>query len=178
MMKFAIWVVGAAFVVGLVTSRTPQRSTPTDPATVNLVTNDAISSTPIPAQTEAAGNGLSEVVLDRAPDGHFYADAIINGAHIHVLVDTGASTVALTRADAQAAGVQFSPGEFTGTAQTAGGNVSLKPITLDRVGIGPVEVRTVDAVVVDSTMNVSLLGQSWLRRVGNVQIAGDRMVLR
>jgi aspartyl protease family protein len=86
--------------------------------------------------------------------------------------------VALSRADAQAAGLQFSEGDFTGTAQTAGGDIKLKPVTLDRVGIGAVEARNVDAVVVDSKMNVSLLGQSWLRRVGNVQIAGDRMVLR
>jgi aspartyl protease family protein len=127
---------------------------------------------------EAAGNGLADVTLTRSPDGHFYADAIINGATIHVLVDTGATTVALSRADAQSAGVQFSEGDFTGTAQTAGGDVRLKPVTLDRVGIGPVEARNVDAVVVDSKMNVSLLGQSWLRRVGTVQIIRDRMILR
>ncbi len=170
MMKFALWVVGAAFVFALLSPRGAER-VPVGPAQP-VVANVAAPT------VEAAGNGLADVKLTRSADGHFYADAIINGATIHVLVDTGATTVALTRADAQAAGLQFSEGDFTGTAQTAGGDIRLKPVKLDRVGIGPVEARNVDAVVVDSKMNVSLLGQSWLRRVGNVQITGDRMILR
>lgn len=163
-------VVGAAIVVATVATRVPS-----DVPVVSATPNRAVPTTPI---VEAAGNGLADVTLARAPDGHFYADAIINGATVHVLIDTGATTVALTRADAQAAGLQFATGDFTGTAKTAGGDVALKPVTLDRVGIGPVEARNIEAVVVDSNLNVSLLGQSWLRRVGNVQIAGDRMILR
>jgi aspartyl protease family protein len=170
MMKFALWVVGAAFVFALLAPRSAQQEpvAPVQPVVPKIAA-------PV---VEAAGNGLADVTLTRAPDGHFYADAIINGATIHVLVDTGATTVALSRADAEAAGVQFSEGDFTGTAQTAGGNIRLKRVMLDRVAIGPVEARNVDAVVVDSKMNVSLLGQSWLRRVGTVQITGDRMILR
>jgi aspartyl protease family protein len=170
MIRVAIVAVGAALVVAIATPHMPD----------NVPIAVAPTPTPTSAATnvEAAGNGLADVTLARAPDGHFYADALVNGAKIHVLIDTGATTVALTRADAQAAGLQFSTGDFTGKAQTAGGDVALKPVTLDRVGIGPVEARNVDAVVVDSRMTVSLLGQSWLRRVGNVQIAGDRMVLR
>jgi aspartyl protease family protein len=170
MIKFALWVVGAAFAVALISPYGGQH-VPVAPVQAVMT----VHALPV---AEAAGNGLADVTLTRSADGHFYADAIINGATIHVLVDTGATTVALSRADAQAAGLQFSEGDFTGTAQTAGGDIKLKPVTLDRVGIGAVEARNVDAVVVDSKMNVSLLGQSWLRRVGNVQIAGDRMVLR
>jgi aspartyl protease family protein len=170
MMKFALWVVGAAFAVALISPHGAQR--------VPIATVQPVMARGTPPVAEAAGNGLADVTLTRSADGHFYADAVINGATIRVLVDTGATTVALSRADAQAAGLQFSEGDFIGTAQTAGGDIKLKPVTLDRVGIGAVEARNVDAVVVDSKMNVSLLGQSWLRRVGNVQIAGDRMVLR
>jgi aspartyl protease family protein len=164
MIRVAIVAVGAALIVAIATPHVPD----------NVPIAAAPTPTPTNIAPEAAGNGVADVTLTRAPDGHFYADAIVNGAKIHVLVDTGA----LTRADAQAAGLQFSTGDFTGKAQTAGGDVALKPVTLDRVGIGPVEARNVDAVVVDSRMTVSLLGQSWLRRVGSVQIAGDRMVLR
>ncbi|MDB5714292.1 MAG: family clan aspartic protease [Sphingomonadales bacterium] len=170
MIKVAIAAVGAALIVAMAMPRVSD-NLPQAPATSPRTSVAATS-------VEAAGNGVADVTLVRAPDGHFYADASVNGATIHVLVDTGATTVALTRADAQAAGLQFSPGDFTGTAQTAGGDVALKPVKLDRVGIGPVEAHNVDAVVVDSRMSVSLLGQSWLRRVGNVQITGDRMVLR
>jgi aspartyl protease family protein len=170
MLKFALLVLGTAVVAALVMPRTQEHA-----GVAAARPSIAAVAAPVP---DAAGNGLAGVTLNRAPDGHFYADAIINGATIHVLIDTGATTVALTRADAQAAGVQFSAGEFTGTAQTAGGNIAFKPVMLDRVGIGAVEARNVDAVVVDSALNVSLLGQSWLRRVGKVEIAGDRMVLR
>ena len=174
MNKFALWIIGMAFVAAWLTPRGPQPVA----ASIADTTETRSSDSETHATPEAAGNGFADVTLTRASDGHFYADAMINGAPIHVLIDTGATTVALTRADAQAAGVQFSSGEFTGTAQTAGGDVALKPVTLDRVGIGPVEAHQVEAVVVDSSLNVSLLGQSWLRRVGNVTIEGDKMVLR
>jgi aspartyl protease family protein len=51
------------------------------------------------------------------------------------------------------------------------------PVTIDRVAIGPLEARDVRAAVADQ-LQVSLLGQSYLERVGSVEISGDRMVLR
>ena len=122
--------------------------------------------------------GAHELVLDRAPDGHFYTDAKVGYATIHFLVDTGASTIALSRADAQAAGVQYLASPDSGIAQTAGGQVGLKFVKLDRVTIGPFEGHDVEAAVIDTPMGVSLLGQSWLRQVGTVTISGDQMTLR
>lgn len=126
----------------------------------------------------AAGNGFAEATLSRAADGHFYADAQVNGATVRFLVDSGASAVVLTRADAQRAGVPAGPGDFTAVAQGAGGDVRLKPVMLDRVAIGPVAARSVQGAVAEDDLHVSLLGQSFLARVGTVAIAGDRMVLR
>ncbi len=129
-------------------------------------------------QQPSAGNGFADVTLNRAADGHFYADAMVNGTAIHFLVDTGATTIALTREDAQRAGLQFSNDEFTASAQTANGPAALKPVTLNRVALGPLEANQVDAAIVDKGLNISLLGQNWLRQVGTVTIQGDRMVLR
>src|SRR5438874_646637 len=53
-----------------------------------------------------------ETKLARMPNGHFYADAAVNGQPVRVVIDTGASMVALTVADAQRIGVPFSPNEF------------------------------------------------------------------
>src|SRR6476619_3850934 len=50
------------------------------------------------------------VALDRSADGHFYADVEINGTQVHMLVDTGASGVALSREDARSAGIATSIG--------------------------------------------------------------------
>jgi aspartyl protease family protein len=123
----------------------------------------------------SAGNGFASRELVRAGDGHFYADALVNGATIHFMVDTGASMVALTPADAQRAGISL-PSERA-TARSAGGEVTVIPVTVDRIAIGPLEARDVRGAVADQ-LPISLLGQSFLSQIGSVEIRGDRMVLR
>ncbi len=113
--------------------------------------------------------------LRRGPDGHFYADAQVNGTTIRFMVDTGASMVVLTAADAQRAGIQL-PSERQ-MAMGVGGPVEVIPVTVDRIAIGGVETRGVPAAVTEE-LPVSLLGQSYLRRVGSIEIRGDTMVLR
>lgn len=144
----------------------------------------ALVAAPVVAQAKSkpvradAGNGYASVRLARAADGHFYADAMVNGAPVRFMVDTGASSIALSAEDARRVGLAFSAGEFTGQAQTASGTVGIKPVALDRVTIGPLEATQVDAAIVEQGLGISLLGQSWLRRVGTVTINGDVMELR
>jgi aspartyl protease family protein len=113
--------------------------------------------------------------LRRGPDGHFYADAQVNGTTIHFLIDTGASVVVLSRDDAQRAGIQL-PSERS-MAMGVGGPIQVIPVTLDRIALGGIEARGVQAAVADD-LPVSLLGQSYLQRVGSVEIRGDTMALR
>lgn len=128
--------------------------------------------------TTPAGNGIAEAELTRAPDGHFYAAALVNGQPIRFIVDTGATTVALTKRDAEALGIHSSAADFTGVGEGAAGKIAYRPVRLDWLAVGPLDARGVDAVVVNGDMRVSLLGQSWLKRVGTVTIEGDKMVLR
>jgi len=130
------------------------------------------------AQPAAAGNGIANATLARAADGHFYADALVNGATVRFLVDSGASAVVLTRADAQRAGISAGAGEFTATGQGAGSAVALKPVTIDRIAIGPVAATGVRGAIAERELGISLLGQSFLSRVGHVEIARDEMRLR
>lgn len=113
--------------------------------------------------------------FQRGPDGHFYADAQVNGATVRFMVDTGASMVVLTGADAQRAGIQL-PSERE-VAMGVGGPVEVAPVTVDRISIGGIEAHGVQAAVADE-LPVSLLGQSYLQRVGSIEIRGDTMVLR
>ena len=133
-----------------------------------------------PRQTEKApriGNGYADVTLERAADGHFYADAQVNGTEVRFLVDTGASSLVLTQADAQRAGI--GAGDFNERAIGAGGEVKLMPVLLDRVAIGPIVANHVAAhVAEDGSLPVSLMGQSYLSRIGSVTIRDDAMVLR
>lgn len=113
--------------------------------------------------------------LQRGPDGHFYADAQVNGTTIRFMVDTGASVVVLSGRDAQRAGLQLSSERET--AMGVGGPVEVTPVTLDRIAVGGIEARGVQAAVAED-LPVSLLGQSYLSRVNSVEIRGDTMVLR
>ena len=115
--------------------------------------------------------------LPRAADGHFYADAQLNGSRIGFLVDTGASVVALTGADARAAGLAWSQADVGPVAQGASGPVEGVHVTLDSVTLGGHEARNVAAVIVPEGLPVSLLGQSFLSTIHPVRIEQDRMVL-
>ena len=128
-----------------------------------------------PAQPARAGNGFAARTLARSPDGHFYVEAQVNGARIRFIVDTGASIVALTPADARRAGIAL-PDERA-TARGAGGEIEVIPVTIERIALGPIEARDVRGAVAQQ-LPVSLLGQSFMRRIGSVEIRGDTMVLR
>lgn len=150
-----------------------------EPVPVKLASADlAPNSGDTRPDRQRAGNGSAQFTTRRAADGHFYADVRINGATSRMLIDTGASSVILSRADAQRAGIQARPGEFTATAQTAGGQIALKPVTIDRIALGPVDSRNVRAMVAETDLPVSLLGQSFLERVGTVEISADELTLR
>lgn len=125
---------------------------------------------PVPAAPDFPGRTLS-----RAADGHFYVEAQVNGAYVRFIVDTGATMVALTPADAQRAGIAL-PSERA-RALGAGGEIEVIPIEIERIALGPLEARGVRGAVAED-LPVSLLGQSFLGELGSVEIRGDRMVLR
>jgi aspartyl protease family protein len=129
------------------------------------------------APFESAPVMVVETKLDRMPNGHFYADAAVNGQPVRVVVDTGATTVALTIADAQRIGVPFSQSEFSVVGSGASGPVRGQAVTLDSVAVGGKEVRGVHGVVLEG-LDVSLLGQTYLSRISSVQMSGETMTLR
>ena len=118
-----------------------------------------------------------EVVLERAVDGHFYADIDVSGATAHMLVDTGATTVALTGEDAEAIGITWNPDEVRPVASGASGPVYGVPVTIERMALGQLEVENVEAVVVPEGLGISLLGQSFLSRIQRVEMEAGKMVL-
>jgi aspartyl protease family protein len=119
------------------------------------------------------GNGVK---LDRHWDGHFYADAEVNGQRIHFLVDTGATVIALSREDARRAGIATSIGMPGVVGEGASGAIHGEVATLDRVTLGSTTAHDMEAVVLDGGSR-SLLGQSFLSKFASVEIHGDTMVL-
>lgn len=120
---------------------------------------------------------MGVTVLRREANGHFFTRAAVNGIDVNFLVDTGASGVSLTMADAQAIGLQFSPEEFDVIGSGASGPVRGKLITLDRVSLDGRTVESVQGAILEGGQ-MSLLGQSFLAQMGRIEIAGDEMIIR
>ena len=114
--------------------------------------------------------------LQRQPNGHFYASAHVDGVPVRMMVDTGASVIALTASDASAIGIYWDDAEISHIGQGASGPVYGVQTRLDEVEIGGIVRRNVAAVVIPQGLDVSLLGQSYLSQVGGVEISGDTMI--
>lgn len=122
-----------------------------------------------------AADGTIEV--PRSIDGHYYLALDINGVPVEFVVDTGATDIVLTRDDAARIGFDPDALSYSGRASTANGLVSLAPVRLDQVALGPVTDRGVSAVVNQGQMDASLLGMTYLSRFDRFEISGDRLVL-
>lgn len=124
-----------------------------------------------------AGEQLSgsRVVLTAGPGGHFMSEGQINGRTVQFMVDTGATTVALSVADAKRIGLNYQNGE-TVQMNTANGVTQGWRITLNTVRLGDVMVSGVEAVVSPGSMPYVLLGNSFLSRF-QMNRNNDQMVL-
>lgn len=108
----------------------------------------------------ASGN---EIVLPMGPGGHFSGSGSINGRTVQFMVDTGATTIALSQAEANRIGLDWRRGQ-PGVTNTANGPVPVYAINLSSVRLGTVEVANVAAVVIPAQMPMVLLGNSFLGR--------------
>jgi aspartyl protease family protein len=129
------------------------------------------------ATAQVDSGWASAAVLEREGDGHFYADVVVDGQSFRMLVDTGASVIALTGADAEAMGLTWHDDEVRPVAQGASGPVEGVNATISRVALGDHEASEVQAIIIPEGLAVSLLGQSFLGTLGSVRIADGRMIL-
>jgi aspartyl protease family protein len=119
------------------------------------------------------------VEVARTSGGDFAISGQINGARVALVLDTGASSVVLTPEDAKAAGLPLDLLNYTVSIDTANGRTRAAPVTLDRITIGGLEERSVEALVVQpGQLRTSLLGMSFLNRLQSWQVVGDRLVLK
>ena len=108
-------------------------------------------------------SGNTEIVLTAGTGGHFTTAGQINGKAVSFLVDTGATAIAMGQADADRIGINYksAPRGFAGTAN---GRIPVNVVTLSSVRVGEVEIANVEAVIMPSTMEHVLLGNSFLTR--------------
>lgn len=114
--------------------------------------------------------------ISRASDGFFYVDAGVRGGTVRFLVDTGASHIIMSHADAKAAGGNVLRSKSS-SIQTAGGKVKVDWIVIDRLQIAGQVLRDVEAAVPENDVELSLLGQNALAQFSRLEIVGDRLLL-
>jgi aspartyl protease family protein len=126
---------------------------------------------------QSTADGSGTITLNRSFDGHFYADAQVNGATVHFLIDTGATGIALNTDDARRAGLAFDSNQAEVIGSGASGAVLGHFVELNRVQLGLKSVSNTPAVILEGG-DRSLLGQTFLAQFGSVEIRGNTMVLR
>lgn len=123
----------------------------------------------------ATPGGQAEATLQANAQGHFIAQGQINGGSMAMLVDTGATMVALSAADAVRLGIDYRKGQ-RGMIATANGSVPVYRVRLDTVRIGGIELTQVDATVQEQGLPFALLGMSFLNRT-QMRRDGQQMTL-
>ena len=109
--------------------------------------------------------------------GDFVVTARVEGANVRFLVDTGASDVVLTRADALRVGFDTDSLHYSRAYSTANGTVFAAPVRLARVALGGVTVRDVAGSVADGELAISLLGTSFLSRLSGYEVRDGVLTL-
>lgn len=131
------------------------------------------------ARPTAAAPPSTQVTVDADRTGHYRTEARIDGVGVPVLVDTGATLVALTEADARRLGLFLADADFKYQTATANGVAKVAITTLREVQVGGIRVNDVKASVHRGDgLSVSLLGMSFLGRLSKMEAADRRLVLR
>ena len=126
-----------------------------------------------PSAARATPNSL---VFHANAQGHVMLEGDVNGAPVQFLVDTGATVVALTLHDAEAAGISHNDLVYSMRFATANGDVRAAPVTLRELRIGQLVVNDVSAVVQENLFG-SLLGQSFLTRIDSYEMRDGVLTL-
>jgi aspartyl protease family protein len=129
------------------------------------------------AEDESSRSSGRQVAVQADRDGHFYVDAEINFRRVRLIVDTGATVVALRESDAAEAGIRLRPADFLHPVQTANGTTNAAEATLDSVVVAEIEVRNVRALVLpDDQLSVSLLGGSFLNGLERFEVTDGTLI--
>ncbi len=122
--------------------------------------------------------GPRAAVLKKRGDKHFWAEAKVDGVRVEFIVDTGATSVALTASDAQRIGYDLSELDFKWEVSTANGKTQGAYVVLGEVSIGNVDVENVGALVIRSELEQSLLGMSFLNELSAYEVRKSSMIIR
>lgn len=123
----------------------------------------------------SAPSGRASVTLKADRGGHYMVQGQINGGAVRMLVDTGATLIAMPASDATRLGIDYKKGQVA-YVSTANGVAPAYRVKLNTVKIGDIELNQVDAMVQEQGLPIILLGMSFLNRT-EMRRDGEQMVL-
>lgn len=141
--------------------------------------NSGINASSLSQQKRATPQPTREKisVIKKSLDGQYWTSASINDVKVKFLIDTGASVVVLTPADARKIGLRPDNLNYTSRVNTASGQIYAAPIKLTSISVGDVTVYNVRAVVIPRGLTHSLLGMSYLGQLKKMEVTSNEMVL-
>jgi aspartyl protease family protein len=164
-----IVLVAVVLVAGVLTARMAEH--------VPLPSRSALATAPAAAAPPASAQATRSVTLMRGEGGHFWTEVRIDGRRLELIVDTGASQIALRASDAARLGLHPVARDFNVRVATANGVTRAALVQLRRVEIGHITLRDLPALVhADEALGVNLLGMSFLSRLRWVHERG-RLIL-
>ncbi|MNH83138.1 hypothetical protein D3C73_355320 [compost metagenome] len=167
-----------AAVAVVVATQIPALLEHTGPAQQEPVVQAPAAKSPAAAAPQAASLSPGTMVLNADGRGHFIGTFRLNGKSVTGLVDTGASVVAINERTARMLGYGANSLDFRYPMQTANGQTLAAHVVLDRVEIGNVLVRDVDAMVLrDEALSTTLVGMSFLTKLKSYQVKGGSLTL-
>jgi aspartyl protease family protein len=131
----------------------------------------------LPQPQQPSRPDVESVRFTAGQDGHFRVDAMVNGAPVKFLVDTGANIVVLTQADARHIGLDPDGLAYTAKVATANGTAPAAPVLISEIVVGPIRMTDVVAVVDRQNTMTSLLGMSFLSRLQGYEVSAGALTL-
>lgn len=130
------------------------------------------------ADSEDAGTGSKTFEIPMARNGQYVTEARLNGRDVTMLVDTGASAIALPEDVARSIGIFLQPSDYKKPVKTANGIARAATATLRDLRLGPIRLKNVDVMVLeDGLLTTPLLGMSALGRLERFHISNDTLIL-
>ena len=166
---------GVAAIIGLYLDPKLEADTSPDAASASTAAPSVASL----AVEEPVVTARRKTTIRNRPDGHYWTRALVNKkTSVEFMVDTGASVVALTYKDAQKMGLRPDQLDYRWEIRTAGGKTMGASVLIDQIQIGQVKVKNVEAMVLRTDLEQSLLGMSFLRELYSYEFRGDRLIIQ
>jgi aspartyl protease family protein len=134
--------------------------------------------TPVVAAAAPVRPAAHDAAVNMESDGHYWAEADVDGKPVRFLVDTGATAVALTLNDARRLGLDLDHMNFDQPVRTASGEARAAQVELGYVAVAGARVEKVRALVLDKGLPASLLGMTYLGRLSRFEATRGLLILR